>query len=308
MRDLIKIPIEKIKIPDVRASAKFDPEQEAFFKATVEKFGILNPILVRPLGDGSYELIGGKHRLEELAQRGESEAECIVIEASGKDALMMHLAENLARGQNEPISVARTLRKALDEGATIEELARVTGHTEGWVKFYISLTNLPEPYQRALEAGDLTVSHIREALRLEIPAEVDYVLTKALQLGWSASVVKQYVDRRIEEIRMARMQERVLGEPVKAPPPDAEKLIRYERCMICDRTVPREVTFMHIVCSDCKDLSRYIIESVGPPDQAINIIYSALKDFYEYQKYIEMKQKYEEFERRRYGEEKEGFK
>jgi len=294
MRELRKIPIARIKVPEIRASSRFDPEQEAWFRATVERFGVLNPILVRPLEGEEFELIAGKHRLEELISQGEGEAECIVIPATGKDAMLMHLAENLARGQNEPMSIARVLKKALDEGATVDELARVTGHSSDWVRFYCGLLNLPQAYQHALEAGDLTVSHIREALRLEIPEEADYALTTSLKLGWTATVLKQYVDRRLDELRMARAQERVLGEPVKAPPPDADRLIKYERCMLCNRTVPRDFTFMHIICQDCKDLAKYILEHVGPPDEAINVVYQALARHFEYQKYLELKKKFEE--------------
>jgi len=288
-----RIRIDRIRIPEVRASSKLSDEQIAFFQATAEKYGILSPILVRPLADGSYELIGGKTRLEELARQGKDEAECIVIEASEQDSLMMHIAENLARGSSDPVSTAQVLNKAHELGMSDDEIADITGHTVEWVRFYRSLTSLPQVYQEALKRGDLSVTAVKEALRLEIPEEVDYCLSTALKLGWSGSIVRNYVERRLEELRLAHAREKVFGEPFQAPPPDAERLIKYERCMMCDRTIPREAVYMHIICAECRDLLRYVLDHCGPPAEAMETIYEALARFYDYRKYLELKEKFE---------------
>jgi len=146
---MVKIPIESIVIPEVRASSKLTPEQQAFFKGTVEKYGVLQDILVRPLPDGRYELIAGKTRLEELKSRGVREVEAKVIEADVKDALMMHIAENWARGSVDPISTARVIQKALDEGATVEEIAQIFNHKPEWVRFMVGLLKLSPTYLNA---------------------------------------------------------------------------------------------------------------------------------------------------------------
>jgi len=296
-----RIPIDLIDIPEIRASSKFTEEQEAFFRYSAEKYGVLQPILVRPQGNGRYELIAGKHRLLELQEQGKSHADCMIVEADTRDALMMHITENLARGETDPISVAQVLDKAIQAGADEESIARATGHTPAWVKFKLSLLKLPEVYQDALTRGDLSEETIRQALRLPDEKEVDYALTQALRLGWSGSVVKHYVDRRLDEIRFAREQAEKLKQPEQRPEPDAQKLLQYERCMLCDRTVLRQDVYMNLICQDCKDLTKYIVENVGPPDQALNTVYEALVKFQEYQKYLELKAKYEKFEGERYS-------
>jgi len=306
-RELRRIPIRLIDIPEVRASSKFTEEQEAFFRYSAEKYGILQPILVRPKPDGRYELIAGKHRLLELEAQGKSEADCIIIDADQRDALMMHIAENLARGEADPISVARVLAAAISAGADEEEIAKATGHTVSWVRFKLSLLKLPEVYQEALMSGELSEEVIKQASRLPDVGEMDYALTQALRLGWSGSVVKHYVDRRLDEIRFAREQAEKLKQPEQRPEPDAQKLLQYERCMICDRTVLRQDVFMNLICADCRDLAKYIIENVGQPDQAINTIYEALLKFQEYQKYLELKAKYEKFEEKALPERRESY-
>jgi len=186
-------------IPEIRASSVLDEEQRQILKATIEKYGVLNEPLVRPLADGSYELIAGKSRIEELRAQGAQEADVKVIDASEKDALMMHLAENLARGTTDPMNEARVLDAFLKSGATIEEAAKITGHTVEWVKFRLGLLKLPEIYASALERGDLKLGHIEAATMLPTPEEVDHCLALALETKWTVPVTQNYVKQRLAE-------------------------------------------------------------------------------------------------------------
>jgi len=154
------IPVDRIRIPEVRASSRFTPEQEAFFKATVERFGVLQPILVRKLEGDEYELIAGLSRLREQQEQGKREVEAMVIETDSKEALLMHLAENLARGQTDPISEGAVFKDYLDKGGTKEELAALTGHRKEYIDFRIALLALPDYLKDALgvvvKTGDVT--------------------------------------------------------------------------------------------------------------------------------------------------------
>jgi len=290
---LAVLPISQISIPEVRASARLTEEQYAYLKATAEKYGIIQPIIVREKREGGFELIAGKTRLDEQIRQGREDVEALVVDADKKDALLMHIAENLARGTSDPISIAKVLQELVSEGATHEEISRVTSHTVEWVKFYLGLLKLPEVYQDALKEERLSVSAIQQALRLDEPEEIDYCLTQTLRLGWSASMVKHYVDRRLEELKMAKAREKVLGEPVHPPAPDAERLIKYERCMLCDRTVIRDEVYMNLICSDCRALTRYILEHVGPPKEALDSVYQALDRHFRYEQYQKLKEEFE---------------
>jgi len=96
-RELRRIRIEDISIPEVRASSEFDEETLRYLYASVGEFGVLQPPIVRPLAEGGYELIAGKSRIQALIAQGESEVECMVIPATSRQAVMFHLIENLAR-------------------------------------------------------------------------------------------------------------------------------------------------------------------------------------------------------------------
>jgi len=272
-----QIPISRIVIPEVRASSRLTDEQRAFFEGTVEKYGVLQPIVVRPLSRGRYELIAGKTRLEELKKKGEKQVEAKVVQASPKDAMLMHLAENFARGSIDPINTAKVITKALDEGASLEEIAKIFNHSVDWVKFMVSLLKLPEAYQKALEEGRLNVTHIREALKLPDFREVDAALQATLNLDWSASVLARYVRNRLAEHEAARHATLETGVKHEAPPPEPERLVKYEQCFICNRTVLREQIRLPTCCDDCYNLARYITTQIGTGEEAMQRIYKAFE-------------------------------
>jgi len=292
----MKIPISKISVPEVRASAKYTPEQEEFFKSTVEKLGIVNPITVRKVGVDSYELVAGLHRLNELKEKGIKEVDAVVIDADTKTAYMMHIAENVARGTVDPISVAQVIKKLQNEGSTTAEIAKVLGKSENWVRFMTTLLDLPEVYQEALKEGKLKVAHVREAARLPNPTEIDAALSSALLHEWKASTLKNFVDNRLEQIKTA-VQTGDL-ETIQTPPPDKirEQLAAYKQCLICGRSVKATEIRLPTQCEGCYNLARYITNMLGDPENAMQTVYEALKMYMTMKQAEEYKKKMQGFE------------
>jgi len=222
-------------------------------------------------------LIAGKTRLEELKSRGVQEVDAKVIEADTKDALMMHIAENWARGSVDPISTARVIQKTLDEGATVEEVAQIFNHKPEWVRFMMGLLKLPPAYQRALQEDKIKVTHVREALRLPDLREADAALSAAIRHGWSTSVMHHYVNNRLVELEAARIQREKTGVELPPPPPEPERLVKYGQCLVCGRMVPRETLRLPTTCEECHELSRYVVSQVGTGEPAMQRIYRALE-------------------------------
>jgi len=108
-RELKRVKIEDIDVPEIRASSEFDEETLRYLYASIGEFGVLQPPIVRPIGENKYELIAGKSRIAGLLERGETEVECIVVPATSRQAVMFHLIENLARGSVNPIATAKVL-------------------------------------------------------------------------------------------------------------------------------------------------------------------------------------------------------
>jgi len=205
------------------------------------------------------------------------------VEKDDRKITLLNILANTARGTQNPIDVARALKKALDAGATEEELAAATGHTVEWVRFYLLLNDLPEEYQEKLKTGELKVGHIREALRLPTPQEVEAALQTTLSLGWNVSTLKYYVDRRLAELQM--MQAR--GESIDtAPPPsleEAHEIVTTAKCPQCQRIVEKDQMYTIWVCRDCLTLLKYCLDQLGEPKRAMNEIYEAVS-FYRWHK------------------------
>jgi len=276
-----EIEIEKIVIPEERARATFNDEQFEELKASIKTHGFTVPILVRPTEDGKYELIDGEHRIQAAKELGYTKIPACIIEADDKKATLLNVLSNTARGTQNPMDVAEALRKAHEAGATIEELAAATGHTESWVKLYLTLTELPDEYKQALREGRLKVGHIKEAMRLMDPVEIDAALQSALIHGWNVNVLKYYVDQRLQDLQKAR--ERGDKEFLETPPTPqyAEQLVSYGDCMTCKRKVNRNDLYMPTICVDCRTLLEWICDQLGDPREAMQTIYNALNLYFE---------------------------
>lgn len=280
MAELRTIPLNKLRIPDVRASSRLTPEQREFFQATVEEFGVIQDPLVRPLPDGTFELIAGRTRILELAERGAREIQAKVIEADEDTAIFMHLAENVARGSVEPISVAKVITKLTDLGISVPDIARKLGRSETWVRRTRQLLELPEEYQEHVAGGRLTPTHVQIGLAMPTPYEVDEALQTAVRLGWNTPTLKLYVENRLEELRQAREESLAKGVEIAPPPPGRADLVQYKQCLSCGFRVPKEEIQVILICEDCRNLVKYVIDQVGPPKGAIQTVYSALTEYF----------------------------
>jgi len=285
------IPIEKIVVPDVRVSAKFTPEQEAFFKASIEKLGVIQDPVVRPLPDGRYEVIAGAHRIRELEAQGAKEVICKIVDVDSKVAIEMNIVENLARGSYDPMEVSKQLNNYLEKGGSIEDLVKLTGHTRSWVEKYLSLVRLPPEFQYGLSKGYLRIGHIEEAFRLSNEMEIYDALKTAMTHHWTVEIFKNYVNNRIAELEE---YERLRSEGLAPPkPPEARpELADIGECFGCRRKILRKELRLPQICNECFTLLAYCTSQLGEPRQAMQRIYDA----------VSFKLRYEEWQRYRFAE------
>jgi ParB family chromosome partitioning protein len=278
----MKIPTDKIVIPDIRVSAKYNEEQLQWLKASIQQLGVIQDPVVRPLPDGRYEVVAGAHRIKELIASGAKEIECKVVEADDKRAIAMNITENLARGTYDPIEVSKQLRNYIEHGGTIDELVKMTGHTREWVQLYLNLTELPEVYQQALSEGKLRIGHVAKALELDDPREIDAALSTALNLEWPVSVLEKYVERRKAELEEARRAQQNVPPP---PPPtleQAQEMVRYSVCGVCRRQVDNRYISVPGICQECLEFCRYATTLLGTGREAMNRLYNAVSHYHQF--------------------------
>ncbi|MEY2893883.1 MAG: chromosome partitioning protein ParB [Pseudomonadota bacterium] len=135
---------------------------------SIKAQGIMQPILVRPIGGGRYEIIAGERRSRAAKLAGLDEVPVLVKEVPDEAAAAMALIENIQREDLNPLEEAQGLKRLTDEfGLTHEQAAQAVGRSRSAASNLLRLLNLTEPVQQMLMAGDLDMGHARALLPLE---------------------------------------------------------------------------------------------------------------------------------------------
>jgi len=207
-------------------------------------------------------------------EAGAQEVEVKVLHLDDRDASLVNLLMNVARGEQDPMGASYAIYKALESGMSEEEVAQATGHSRDWVRFMKGLQKLPPVYQDALRNGQILVTHVREALRLPDLREADAALSAAITHGWNTRVMKIYVDNRLAEYEAAKLKSAKEGVSVPPPPPEPERLVKYDQCLVCGQMVPRETLHLPAVCTGCYDLAKYVTSQFGTGETGMEAIYN----------------------------------
>jgi ParB family chromosome partitioning protein len=163
--ELLELPVDLIKPNPEQPRTKFDPEALAGLASSIEASGIVQPLLVRPLADGSYELVAGERRWRAAQQAGLEKVPAVVRDQAEAERLQAALIENMVREDLNPIEEARACAALVDGlGLTKEELARRVGRSRPAVSNLIRLLELPDETIELLESRQLSEGHGRALL------------------------------------------------------------------------------------------------------------------------------------------------
>jgi ParB family chromosome partitioning protein len=138
--------------------------------ASIETRGVLQPVLVRPLGGGNYELVAGERRLRASKKAGLTEIPSLVRDMSDQESLAIALIENLQREDLNAVEEALGYQRLQQEfGLSQEELARQVGKSRSAVANSLRLLNLPESVQAAIQQNVLSAGHGRAIMAVVDP-------------------------------------------------------------------------------------------------------------------------------------------
>ncbi len=162
------VPISSIT-PNPRQPRKdFDEDSLQELAASISQLGLLQPLLVRSVGDDRYELIAGERRFRAAQLAGLDAVPVLVVDTDDQGSLERALVENIHREDLNPIEEASAYRQLLDEGGlTHEELARRLGRNRVTITNALRLLDLPVDVQRLLIERKLTGGHGRALLGLQ---------------------------------------------------------------------------------------------------------------------------------------------
>jgi ParB family chromosome partitioning protein len=172
----------------------FDEEALDELAASITEVGLLQPVVVRNLGDGKYELVMGERRWRASMRAGLEAIPAIVRETPDTDMLRDALLENLHRQQLDPLEEAAAYQQLLDDfGATHEQLAQKIGRSRPHITNTLRLLNLPPAVQKRVAAGVISAGHARALLSLNDAQAQERLAQRIVAEGLSVRAVEEIV-------------------------------------------------------------------------------------------------------------------
>lgn len=184
--ELRELAVELIRPNPNQPRSQFDPDALAGLAASIEATGVVQPLLVRPLPDGGYELVAGERRWRAAQAAGLSKVPAVIRDSAAAERLQAAVIENMVREDLNPIDEARACCTLIEDlGLSKEELARRLGRSRPAVSNLIRLLDLPEEALALLEAGELSEGHGRALLGARGNDVRRRLARDAARAGWS---------------------------------------------------------------------------------------------------------------------------
>jgi ParB family chromosome partitioning protein len=191
-----EIPLAEIERSPFQTRTRFDEVQLAELAASIASTGVVQPILVRPLPHGRFQLIAGERRWLASQRAGKETIPAIVRQVSDEQAMEMTIVENLQRSDLNPMEQARAYeRLARDFQLTQEQMAKRTGKDRASVGNFLRLLKLPVEVQAHVEEGVITFGHARALLPLEDPQAILKAAQRVTALSMSVRQTESYVQK-----------------------------------------------------------------------------------------------------------------
>jgi ParB family chromosome partitioning protein len=189
-----ELPVTSITPNPVNPRVVFDPDELAELVGSIREVGLLQPVVVRPLGEDRYELIMGERRWRAAQDAGLSAIPAIVRETPDDVMLRDALLENLHRSQLNPLEEAAAYAQLLqDFGATHEELATRIHRSRPQISNTLRLLNLPPGVQSKVAAGVLSAGHAKAILGLPTPEAMEALAHRVVAEGLSVRSTEEAV-------------------------------------------------------------------------------------------------------------------
>jgi len=211
----LNLPISQVQPALSQPRKRFDEETLSDLADSIRTYGIIQPLTVRRLSSGYYQIIAGERRWRAAKLAGLKEIPAVVMEADDRKAAELAMIENLQREDLNPIEEASGYRTLLNDfGMTQEELSARMGKSRSAIANSVRLLDLPDAICQLLEEGKLSAGHARCLLSLG---------TMALQRKAAQQIVEEGLSVRQAETLVKRLQEESKatrdGVPVRAPDP-----------------------------------------------------------------------------------------
>lgn len=187
------LPVASLRAGKYQPRSKMNAESLAELAESIKAQGVMQPILVRPVDDGLYEIIAGERRFRASQMAGLDEVPVLVKAVPDEAALAMALIENIQREDLNPLEEAQGVQRLIREfDFTHEQAAQAIGRSRSATSNLLRLLNLAPPVQEMLMGGQLDMGHARALLALDGAAQVQFghqIVIKGLSVREAEALV-----------------------------------------------------------------------------------------------------------------------
>ncbi len=233
------------------SAARFSPDDPALSRLaqSIHTLGLLQPIVVRPVGD-RFRLVAGQRRIRAFRMLGKTHIPAHILPFSDPDEALATVTENLQRQQLLPLEEAAALQDLLDNhDITQADLAGLLGVDRTWISHRLQLLRMPEDLMDAMVYNNLAPSLAIELMRITEDEDRRYYLNMVVTAGATLATVRDWVRAWViyripeptEEEKQATKVD--VPPPVKPPPPS---------CLVCGEEPPRVQLRVSYLCWTCE--------------------------------------------------------
>lgn len=188
----VKLSINEIEPNHEQPRKSFEPQALSELSESIKEHGILQPLLVRPMADGSYRLVAGERRYRAARMAGLTEVPVTIREMTDEEESIFALIENLHREDLNAIEEAQGLKTLIDTfGLTQEQAAQRVGKSRVAVTNSLRLLNLPEDISSLVKEGKLSAGHAKALLSFEDKKEASRIAQLVVKDGISVRDVER---------------------------------------------------------------------------------------------------------------------
>ena len=189
--ELREINVELIAPNPDQPRRRFDEEALVALADSLADQGVLQPVLVRPVAGGSYELVAGERRWRAAQIAGLEQIPAIIEQRDDSQALEAAIVENMARADLNPVEEARAVAALVEElGMTKKAVGRRVGRSRSAISNLLRILDLPDPVLEMLEDGSLSEGHGRALLLADDHSDRKRLARSAKEEGWSVRVLE----------------------------------------------------------------------------------------------------------------------
>ena len=204
-----EIDINKIEANPCQPRSHFDEEKLGELAISIKEIGIIQPLTLRKIGHDRYQIIAGERRFRASKLAGLEKVPAFVRDAGDETMLEMALVENIQREDLDPIEIAISYQRLIDEcSLTQESMSERVGKKRSTITNYLRLLRLPAEIQLGLREKQISMGHARAIINVDDPATQLMLFEQIIQFDFSVRKIEEVVRQMNAEVAEASTEEK----------------------------------------------------------------------------------------------------